>query len=220
MATPGSAEESLRLAEHYRQLTDEELIVLAQQKDALTEAAQQALAAEILSRHLTVPPPTSQVPARPTPPPDIGDEEDKYAEDRKLVEVRIVWSERDARQVQKVLEAWGIPFFIGKEKATSIDDVTSNFAEGVSVFAMQIGSRTASEALSNHYSPQDEPSELTDEEEDDCAIHCPKCHSTDVMLDEVIGEESNTDDGSGSKCRWTCEACGNKWEDEGVVTKN
>src|SRR5215469_12167749 len=139
MATPGSAEESLRLAEHYRRFTDEELIVLAQQRDALTEAAQQALAGEILSRRLTIPTPASQGPARPAPPPHIGDEKDEYAEDRELVEIRKVWSKADALRLQRVLDVAGIPFYIGAEKATVIDAVTSNFAEGVSVRVMQVG---------------------------------------------------------------------------------
>ena len=173
----------------------------------------------MLSRRLTISPPARQVSARPTPP-DIGDQEDEYAEDRELVEVQTVWSERDARQVQQVLDTWGIPFFMGTERATSVDDVTSNFAEGVSVAVMRIGSMTAKEALQNQYSPQDEPPDVKDEQEDDSNIHCPKCHSTDVMLDKVFGEESNADDGTGEKYQWTCESCGNKWEDDGVETKN
>jgi hypothetical protein len=219
MATPGSAEESFQLAEHYRQLTDEELIELSRQKEELTEAAQQALSAEILSRRLTIPLSAPKVSVRPTPP-DIGDQEDEYAEDRELVEVRTVWSERDARQVQQVLNTWGIPFFMGTGRATRVDDVTSHFADGVSVAVMRIASMTTGEVLQNHYSPQDEPPELKDEQEDDSNIHCPKCHSTDVMLDEVVGEEPNAHDSIGEKYQWTCESCCNKWEDDGVETKN
>jgi hypothetical protein len=55
METIGPAE-SLRLAEHYRRLTDDELIEIAHHKDDLTEMAQQALAIEVASRRLTVPP--------------------------------------------------------------------------------------------------------------------------------------------------------------------
>jgi hypothetical protein len=64
METIGPAEESLRLAEHYRQLTDDELIEIARQSKELTGMAQQALALEISSRKLTVPlqePPVASV---------------------------------------------------------------------------------------------------------------------------------------------------------------
>jgi hypothetical protein len=56
-----------------------------------------------------------------------------------LVAIRKVWSERDARRLQRVLDVAGIPFYMGKEEATGVDDVTSNFAEGVPVGVMQIG---------------------------------------------------------------------------------
>ena len=48
----GPADESLRLAEHYRQMTDEELIVLAQNPSELTEMAQGALAQKVKVRKL------------------------------------------------------------------------------------------------------------------------------------------------------------------------
>lgn len=217
MATPGSAEESLRLAEHYRQLTDEELAALAQQKDALTEAAQQALADEIRSRGLTVPPPAPQVPSRPTPPPDIGDEEDEYAEDRELVEIRKVWSREDALRLQRVLDVAGIPFYMGDEKATGVEAVTSNFAEGVSVKVMQVGEPWAYQAMQNYF-PKDEPPEPKYEDAGDVEIHCPKCRSTDVVFDELV--EQQQDANSAPKFQWTCVACGNEWQDEGVETKN
>ena len=108
MATLGPAGESLRLIEHYRQLTDEELIELAHQKQELTETAQQALAGEILSRRLTIP--AAEDSNRPAPPPDLPDETDPYAEERRLVEIRKVWSEADARRLQSVLDLAGIPF--------------------------------------------------------------------------------------------------------------
>jgi hypothetical protein len=161
MGTPGSAglssaQESLRLANHYRQLTDEELIELAQQKETLTESAQQVLVTELVSRKLTMPPPTRQTSDRPPPPPDSFSDDDPYAEDRELVRIRTVWSESDARRLQAVLDACGIPFYMGLEKATTVDDVTSTFAEGVPVGIMRVGVPWAMQALNNYF-PQDEP---------------------------------------------------------------
>ena len=214
MATPGSAEESLRLAEHYRCLTDEELIVIAQQKDALTEAAQQALTAEILSRRLTIPPPSApQAPPRPMPPLDSENEEDEYAEDRELVEIRKVWSKADALRLQRVLDVAGIPFYIGSENATGVDEATSNFVEGVPVKVMRVGVPWAYQAMENYF-PKDEQPEPKYEEAGDVAIRCPRCRSTDVVFEELV--EQQLDAKSEPKYQWTCASCGNEWQDDGV----
>jgi len=53
------------------------------------------------------------------------DAADPYAEDRELFEICAVWSLRDALQVQSMLDVAGIPFFMGEEKATGVDSVTS-----------------------------------------------------------------------------------------------
>jgi len=81
MATQGPAAESLRIAEHYRQLTDDELIELAQHPSELTEMAHAALRQEISSRKLTVPPVEEQRETNWTPPHDVNDDsDDPYAE--------------------------------------------------------------------------------------------------------------------------------------------
>lgn len=216
MATFGPAGESLRLAEHYRRLTDEELIELALQKQELTEMAQQALAGEILSRRLTIP--DGKASDRPAPPPDVPDTADPYAEERRLVEIRKVWSEADARRLENVLDMADIPFYIGEEKATTVDQVTSNFAEGLPVRVMQIGVPWAIAALQNYF-PKDEPPEAEEEEDtEDAAIHCPRCRSTDVVFDELVDQSSEAR-ADAQKYRWTCSSCGYEWEDEGVETK-
>jgi len=224
MAMPGSAEESLQLAEHYRQLTDEELIVLARQKKSLTEAAQQTLATEILSRKLTVPPLEPQPSPRPLPPPDIADEDDPYAEDRELIGIRTVWSRADALRLQRVLDVAGIPFYMGSENATGVDDVTSNFAEGVAVKVMHIAAPWAHQAM-KYYFPKDEQPEPSYEDTGDVAIRCPRCRSTDVVFNDLINPGPDRavsllgDDYMILTYHWTCASCGNEWQDDGVETK-
>ena len=224
METTGPAE-SLRLAEHYRQLTDDELIEIAQDKDDLTETAQQALAFEIASRRLTVPPKEDAAAMRSAPAlssineADSEDEDDPYAEERQLVEICKVWSERDARRLQQVLNVAGIPFCMGKEEAMRVDDVTSNFAEGVPVGVMQVGAASASQAMQENYFPQDEPTEATDQGSDDLAVHCPKCHSTEVIFDQLVDEPGKGGDSAAAKFQWTCDSCGYEWEDDGEETK-
>ena len=227
MATPGSAEESFRLAEHYRGLCDEELIVLAQQKDNLTKQAQQALEMEILSRKLACPPTEQLAPGCDVPPLDTTEEtdsdseetpdedDDPYYEDRKLFEIRKVWSEADAWRMQHVLEGAGIPFYMGRERATSVDSVTSKFETGLPVKVMRIGLPWAYDALWRNYFPRDERPEPKYEDAGDVAIQCPRCRSTDVVFHELI----NRAPGVAQKYRWSCGSCGYEWEDDGVEKK-
>ncbi len=126
-----------RLAEHYRQMTDEELLALARQMSALTEGAKDALKQEISNRRLKIPP--EEQPRRPEPPPDVPEDDDPYVEDRKLVEVATVWSLRDAQKLQYVLDVAGIPFYMGPQKATRVDPGTMNFTNGVAVKIMRVG---------------------------------------------------------------------------------
>lgn len=201
-----SAQESLRLANYYRQLTEGELLALANERDQLTEAAQQALSVEFLSRGLKMPASTSAPAPDRVPLPKIPDTEDEYAEDRRLEQIRTVWSEGDARRLQAVLDAWGIPFYLGEEKATSVDDVISNFNEGIPVMVMRVGVPWALEAMKNYF-PQDERTEPSYADAGEIRMACPRCGSADVLFQELLGE----------KFRWTCDSCANTWEDEGLV---
>jgi hypothetical protein len=108
-----------RLSEHYRRMSDNELLVLARQKSELTEAAQQALADEVCQRGPKLQPEKLSAPPDPEPQPDSP-----YAEDRELIEICTVWSFPDALQLQMLLDRAGIPFFMGPEKARGVDAVT------------------------------------------------------------------------------------------------
>lgn len=205
-----------RLAEHYRQLTDDELVDLARQMSDLTEGARDALKQEISNRRLKILPEET---SRPEPPPDVPDAEDAYAEDRELTPIATVWSLRDAQKLQCVLDVAGIPFYMGDEKATAAEAVTSNFANGVSVQVMNAGVAMAQTAMKN-YSPADEPSGEGDEEKlDRLAIHCPRCHSTEVVFEELDPQTADAEGKPSSKFKWRCDSCGNEWEDEGVETE-
>lgn len=233
MATLGPAAESLQIAEHYRQLSDSELIDLAQHPSELTDMAQTALQQEISSRRLTVPPVENNRENNWGPP--VGDEPDDspYAEDRRLVGLTTVWSRRDAEQLQAFLTQAGIPFCIGPEKATSVDEVRSSFSDGLEVQVMRAAFPYVQSCL-RHYEPQDEPAEEKIDDDPDLAVHCPKCHSTDVVFEHLAGAQGSEEDESAEipvdedeteaastsrKFDWTCAACGYKWEDEGVESK-
>jgi DNA-directed RNA polymerase subunit M/transcription elongation factor TFIIS len=196
-------------------MTDEELIALAEDPSELTDMARQALAMEISQRRLKVPRADEVNPrgvVKP-PAPSLEEDGDPYAEDRELNEICTVWSLEDALQLQRLLDAAGIPFFMGAANATEVEAGTMNFAQGISVKVMRIGLPWARQVMQN-YSPKDAPPEPKLEELGEAAIYCPKCHSTEVIFDELDG-----DDKSPQKFKWTCESCGHEWEDEGVETE-
>jgi hypothetical protein len=233
------AGEFLRLTERYRQMTDEELLLLVPQSSELTPLAQQALATEVRSRGLKPEAadekPSTRSPFRaPTtfvereslkacasaacdsPGADSASDEDQYAEDRKLVELCKVWSLADARQVQSLLDRAGIPFFMGPEKATCADAVTSNFAVGVSVRVMRIGVPWAAQIM-QYYEPLNEPPRKPEEPPGDLVVRCPKCNSEEVVFEGGTSTLIVTDDDSSQKYTWSCDTCGYQWEDDGVA---
>jgi DNA-directed RNA polymerase subunit M/transcription elongation factor TFIIS len=207
------AEEWRHLLERYRQMSDDELLALAWEKCELTDVAQQTLAQEIFQRRLKLPPRETSAPPEPGPQPDSP-----YAEDRELVEICTVWSLSDAFQLQTLLDRAGIPFFMGPEKAESVDTVTSNLVNGVSVQIMRIGLPWAHQALRD-YTPTNEPSPTQEEEHSDLPVCCPKCHSAEVIFERLITEPTTATDDSPPKFEWTCDSCGHEWEDDGTAKK-
>jgi DNA-directed RNA polymerase subunit M/transcription elongation factor TFIIS len=208
----GPASESLRLAGHYRQMTDGELIGLSRDAAELTELARNALLQEISARRLRIP--TPEVPAIPQPPPDRPEEGSPYAEERELVVVCTVYSLRDALQVQRILEVAGIPFYVGPEKALGVDAVTSSYAEGVEVKVMRIGAPWALFALGRRYEPKDEPPEEKIVWDGTVVVRCRRCRSDDVVFERL---KPGAERAAPPKFQWTCSACGNAWEDDGIA---
>ena len=219
MQTLDPAGEWLRLSEHYRQLSDDELVGLARQTSELTDVAQQALAQEIANRRLKIPPEEFAGPRSPEPQPDSAEDgESPYAEDRELVVICTVWSLADAVKLQRLLDTAGIPFYMGPEKATGVDAVTSDFANGLSVQIMQVGVPWARQVLQQYF-PADEPPEKKAAESDTLAIRCPKCHSTEVVFEDLVRGLGDSEGKPPSKFKWTCDSCGHEWEDDGLVTE-
>ena len=122
-----AGQEFLRISEHYRQLSDEEILVLMPQSSELTTFAQHALANEVRQRGLKaevegpIAPAkvkTSQVKSPPaffehkspklrnSADNDFPDANSPYDEDRKLVELCTVWSVRDAKGTSPARASW------------------------------------------------------------------------------------------------------------------
>jgi len=225
------AGEFLRVAEHYRQMSDAEIQILARQRSELTDLAQQALAMEMSNRGLK--PEPKEPPAPPVheaPPHPSAPEDSDYKEERELVELCTVWSLRDALQVQRLLDVAGIPFYMGPEKATGVDQVTSSFPNGVSVRIMRVGIPWAGPAMRD-YEPQDEPPRTHVEEGDAAPVRCPKCHSEEVIFEQLVNSEDDSSELSNgdseppnrnsvqsqNRFEWTCDSCGFHWQDDGLA---
>ena len=247
MDTLDPAGDFLRIAERYRRMSDEELVVLIPQSSELTPLAQQALASEVRSRGLkpavedkqpSTPSPLKALPLKPlpasfehgsakfrnstsddSPSTDSSDDSSSaYEEDRKLVDLCTVWSVRDALKVQAILDTAGIPFFMGLEKATGVDQVTSNFSKGVSVQIMRIGMPWAMPGM-RYYEPEDDPTPQEKEEAGELVVRCPQCHSEEVVFGGGTATLIVASDDSSQKYKWICDACGYQWEDDGVATE-
>jgi DNA-directed RNA polymerase subunit M/transcription elongation factor TFIIS len=204
------AEAWRELAERYRRMSDEEILNLARQISELTDFARQALTSELSHRGLKPPPAEAPAAPRPEPPPDSP-----YAEDCELADLCKVWSRADAQQVQTLLDRAGIPFYMGEEKAVRADAVTSSFPNGVAVQVMSVGLPYAYRAL-QEYQPADEPVHGAEDECCSCEEHCPKCHSTEVIFQELLPGAPSAKDSS-PKFQWLCDECGHQWEDDGIV---
>ena len=207
------AGEYLRLRDQYRGLSDGELLNLARQSSELTEIAQQTLASEISYRRLQPKPDEPPSSRKPEPPPDITDPNDpKYDEDRQLVSICTVWSLADALQLQSLLDAASIPFYLGAEKATNVNAVTATFTDGVDVQIMSIGVPWARVAMKD-YTPADDRAHEKEKVLDEASVRCPKCHSSEVVLEET---DPVREGASFQWFKWTCDKCGHHWEDDGV----
>ncbi len=196
-------------------MADEEIVALARQKSELTEAAQQALANEISHRQLKVQPAEPKTPPRWQPRPFPASPL-PYDDDRQLVEVCTVWSLADALQIQQLLDTAGIPFFMGEEKATGVDAVTSQFTDGVSVQIMKVGLPWARAAM-EYYEPKDDRTPKEEQELPDAEVRCPKCRSTEAVFETLVPDPAANPDTAPPRFKWTCDSCGYEWEDDGIV---
>ena len=125
---------------------------------------------------------------------------------------------RDALQVQHLLDAAGIPFYIGPEKAAGVDQVSSDFAKGLSVQIMRVGWPWASRAM-KRYEPADDQTPKEPEQPGEITVRCPRCHSEEVVFEGQTSEPGSTDESS-QKFQWTCDSCGHHWEDDGVAKED
>ena|SRR5579864_7618789 len=230
MAEIDTTQEWQRLQELYGSMSEEELEAVANDGYELTDIAKQALTAEISRRHLQVVVRFAPPPEEPEPQ-DAGDKEFNPA-DLDLAQAWSVENKDEAEWVKTTLKDAGIPCYFGPdlvEDVSRLDFAQSAFV-GVQVLDTDLErTRYALRGFDEHFGKHEE--ELAD-----LTVHCPKCHSTEVVFwgrGSVPSEESeatpDSDDteesenaeqlettAPGSKFDWSCDACGYKWEDDGV----
>jgi len=109
-------------------------------------------------------------------------------------------------------------FTSGKERATRAEDVQSDFAKGVPVGIMRIGWPYTTQARQN-FKPQDDPEgrDWNDKEQrlKPARLFCPRCRAEKAVLDGT--RPAPPIHGEVTRFMWRCEACGKRWEDDGVL---
>ena len=129
-----------------------------------------------------------------------------------------VFSRRDAQQLEALRNEDGIPFYMGKERATRAEDVQSDFAKGVPVGVMRIGWPYTTQARKN-FKPQGDPEgrDWNDQEQrlKPARLFCPRRRAEKAVLDGT--RPAPPIHGEVTRFMWRCEACGKRWEDDGVL---
>jgi DNA-directed RNA polymerase subunit M/transcription elongation factor TFIIS len=203
-----------QLSETYAAMADEELQAVAEEAYELTDIARQALQAEITRRALPVELRKEPEGAEDPEPPPEGAAVNPA--DLDLVELFRVWDSEEATQVKERLDAAGIPSYLGPELVDDIRQLHASFERGVGVKVRDVDEQRATAALAS-YSRTLQPDAAADEE--DYAVRCPKCHSTEIVF-QKLDLDPETSSAFDSKFNWSCDACGYQWKDDGVATES
>ncbi len=196
-----SIEQSRRLQEHYRSLTDGEMQSIAGDAYELTDAASEALDSEILRRGLDI-----KLVAAPTP--AVESEEPQGDLDPAELDLTPVGRAADAdeaRRLISILNGAGIPCYLGTENAENVDAFHAGFDAGVDLKVRDVDLQRAQRALFLA-----SPAE-TEAEPDGLVARCPNCNSPDIVFLDLDEPGS-----AASKFNWSCDACGHKWTDDGI----
>lgn len=213
METIDRAQEWRRLKELYRDKSDEELSAVAGEGYQLTELARQALEAEIASRRLDLEIATE--PPEPVDEPEPMEPEDFDPTGFDLVPFGIYWDREAIIQTKSILDTANIPSYIGEEAVEKVDDFRGRFERGVQLLVRAVDRQHAFQACAYH-AQQNEDKTAPPEEDNYIPPKCPTCGSEDIVFE---GRDPNltSDNSADSKFKWSCDACGHEWEDDGVV---
>ncbi len=211
-----------QLTDTYRRMTEEELGRVAEDAFDLVPTAREALQAVISERGLKI----QLAAAPPAPEPskssggngfiDDDDPEDSEDPDYKLVCVRTVRNESEAKQLKALLDTNFIASCVGPENIVDLKDFKASFEGGVELKVHAFNSRRAFDAL-RLLAPEEKDLDEEPDDETEYAVLCPKCHSQEVFLRDDGPEAQAT--AAEAKFKWQCDGCGHQWEDEGIEEK-
>jgi len=213
-----------QLMDTYRHMSEVELCRVGDDAFDLVPIAREALQAVISERGLKIqlavaPPPPSEVSGYrdssedTESPEDFEDFEDLEDPAHRLVCVRKVQSESEAKQLKALLDANFIASCLGPENIVDLEDFKASFDDGVELKVHALNSHRALDALAL-YAPQEEEK---DPDENEYAVLCPKCRSQEVTLSDAAPDVAVTS--AETKYNWVCDACGHEWADEGIAQK-
>ena len=201
MRPPNPDHEQEQFASHYTQMSDGELLEIALQPWALSDAAWDALEDELDRRGLDLPEPEG-LPGITVP------------EKRNLVRVRRFRDLPEALLAKGSIESAGIESFLADDNMVRMDWFISNLLGGVKLL---VDASDFSEVVRILNEPI--PQEL-EVDGVGCYVQpqCPLCSSLDVAFAELNKKVSYTSAWLGVpvpllRDDWLCHACGHCWQD-------
>jgi hypothetical protein len=204
METADPVREWNRLTELYRQKSDYELELIAAEAFDLTDTARQVLAAEISLRKLDI-----KINDQAPPPPEEDDPRGPVENfDASGYDLQDVFTAKNLEELvedKHILEEAGIAHFIGPDYVQELEDFHGSFERPVKIYVRYVDLQRTLAYLRN-LRPADEP---TEEEATAPLPTCPACLSEEIVF---LSQDPKDD----SKFRWRCDACGNRWTNDGV----
>lgn len=230
MAEIDIAQEWQRLQSLYAGMSEEELEAVADEGYELTDIAKQALNAEISRRNLKI-----VIQLAPAPETTAGREPGGGNFDPAGLDLSAIWlpviNADEAGQVKTMLNDAGIPAFFGPELVDDLDGLEYS-KDGVGVHVLKADLARAQFVLRDFLAKTGENEEAIP----DYSVHCPKCHSTEILfqgldsdMSQEDGEQEDTEETeqnltehtrSAPKYNWSCDACGYQWKDDGVESES
>jgi hypothetical protein len=198
MTTP--EQDLARMAGVYSTMSDDELGKIAESGDEFSSAAHEALQAEIARRglKLAIAPPRG---------------EDVF-EFNRTVTLRQFRDLPEALLAKGCLESAGIQSYLVDDNMIRMDWFISNLLGGIKLKVRPEDAEAASEILNQPIPETLDVEGVGDFEQP----KCPRCHSLDINFDELDKPVAYLSAYAGvplpfSKHGWTCQACGNAWEE-------
>jgi hypothetical protein len=198
MIPENSRDEERRFAKHYSQMSDGELLKIALQPWALSDAAWDALEDELDHRDLELPEP-EPVPVTP--------------EKRSLVLLRRFRDLPEALLARGSLDSAGIESVLADDNVVRVDWLWSNLMGGVKLLVDAENAGAANEILSQ---PIPENFDI-EGAEDYQQPRCPRCQSLDVSFEELYKPLAYGSLYLGfplpvHRKGWICHSCRHTWQ--------